>query len=294
MRVLLAYLTLVLMWSTTPLAIKWSGEGPGFLFGVTARMTIGLICVLILLASMRLPLPCHRKALLNYLAVFLYLCPSMLALYWASQFIPSGWLAVIFGLSPMITAILSAVWLGERSLKLRKLLAYGMGLAGLVLMFGTALNHSESAILGIVGVLVAALLQCTSTVAVKRINSGLPALTQVGGGLLFSVPVFLIVWAVLDGCPPVGMPMASMASIAYLGFIATPLGFSLYFYVLKHLSATQVSLISLITPVMSLLVGHLSNHEAITTRLVAGTVLILSAVFFHEFEMAKWQRKPSG
>jgi drug/metabolite transporter (DMT)-like permease len=49
MRVLLAYLTLVLMWSTMPLAIKWSGEGPGFLFGVTARMLIGMICVLLLI-----------------------------------------------------------------------------------------------------------------------------------------------------------------------------------------------------------------------------------------------------
>ncbi len=42
MRIRLTYLTVVLLWTTTPLAIKWSGEGPGFLFGVTARMTIGM------------------------------------------------------------------------------------------------------------------------------------------------------------------------------------------------------------------------------------------------------------
>lgn len=282
MRVLLAYLTLVLMWSTTPIAIKWSGEGPGFLFGVTARMLIGMVCVLLLIAVTRLPFPRHRQALLNYLAVFLYLCPSMLALYWASQFIPSGWLAVICGLNPMITALMSAVWLNERSLKLHKFLAYGMGLGGLALMFGTALDHSESAVFGIVGVLVAAVLQSASSVWVKRINSGLPALAQVGGGLLFSAPVYLLVWAVLDGCPPAAMPVASVASIAYLGFFATPLGFALYFYILKHLAATQVSLISLLTPVMALVVGHLTNHEPLTARLMAGTLLILSAVFVHE------------
>ncbi|MCX7111916.1 MAG: DMT family transporter [Proteobacteria bacterium] len=282
MRVLLAYLTLVLMWSTTPIAIKWSGEGPGFLFGVTARMLIGMVCVLLLITVTRQPFPRHRQALLNYLAVFLYLCPSMLALYWASQFIPSGWLAVICGLNPMITALMSAVWLNERSLKLHKFLAYGMGLGGLVMMFGTALNHSESAVFGIVGVLVAAVLQSASSVWVKRINSGLPALAQVGGGLLFSAPVYLLVWAALDGCPPAAMPVASVASIAYLGFFATPLGFALYFYILKHLAATQVSLISLLTPVMALVVGHLTNHEPLTARLMAGTLLILSAVFVHE------------
>jgi hypothetical protein len=38
MRIAIAYITVVLLWATTPLAIKWSGEGPGFLFGVTGRM----------------------------------------------------------------------------------------------------------------------------------------------------------------------------------------------------------------------------------------------------------------
>ena len=31
---------------TTPLAIQWSGEGPGFLFGVTGRMAIGALVVI--------------------------------------------------------------------------------------------------------------------------------------------------------------------------------------------------------------------------------------------------------
>ena len=38
-----AFIGVVLIWSTTPLAIKWSSLGAGFLFGVTARMTIGLL-----------------------------------------------------------------------------------------------------------------------------------------------------------------------------------------------------------------------------------------------------------
>ena len=35
MSVPAAYLGIVLIWGTTPLAIKWSGEGVGYLFGVT-------------------------------------------------------------------------------------------------------------------------------------------------------------------------------------------------------------------------------------------------------------------
>ena len=49
MSVPAAYLSIILIWSTTPLAIQWSSTGNGFLFPVMARMIIGLaICVLLL------------------------------------------------------------------------------------------------------------------------------------------------------------------------------------------------------------------------------------------------------
>jgi hypothetical protein len=49
MRIALAYISVILLWATTPLAIKWSIESAGFLFGVTARMIIGTLCVWIVL-----------------------------------------------------------------------------------------------------------------------------------------------------------------------------------------------------------------------------------------------------
>ena len=113
MRIPLTYISVILLWATTPLAIKWSGEGPGFLFGVTARMTIGTVCILFVLILMRQRLAWHRKARLTYLAVALQIYGSMLAVYWAAQFIPSGWISVIFGLTPLMTALLAAIFLGR-------------------------------------------------------------------------------------------------------------------------------------------------------------------------------------
>lgn len=54
MSVPAAYLGVVLIWGTTPLAIKWSGEGVGYLFGVTGRMVIGVVLALVLVYLMRL------------------------------------------------------------------------------------------------------------------------------------------------------------------------------------------------------------------------------------------------
>lgn len=281
MWVPLAYVGVILLWATTPLAIKWSGEGPGFLFGVTGRMSIGAACLWLALALLRKRLPWHRKARLTYMAVAVQIYGSMLAVYWASQYIPSGWISVVFGLTPLLTALMAAAWLGERSLTPGKLLSYGMGIGGLAVMFGTALQFSREAALGIAGVLLSSFLQSAGAVLVKRVDARLSAWFLVAGGLVLALPAYLATWALFDGQWPRSLPLNSVAAIVYLGAIATTVGFAAYYYVLKKLPATRVALITLVTPVLSLMLGHLLNHEAVTPRVVLGTALILGALLVH-------------
>ncbi len=295
MRVIAAYLGVILLWSTTPLAIKWSGEGPGYLFGVTARMSLGLIGVVLVMAITRTPLRRDRKAVWTYVAGALQIYGSMLATYWASQHIPSGWISVVFGLTPLLTAPLSAAFLGEKSLTPARLLSYLLGLAGLVFMFHSALNFSAAAVLGIGAVLLAALLQTISSVWVKRIQAGTPAFTLVAGSLLLAVPAYWLTWGIFDGIWPSRIPPVSLRSIVYLGVIATTFGFTMYFYVLKHLPAGRVALITLIVPPISLYLGFIANHEAIHEPVIVGTALIMGALLLHEssvFQRRKLKPRP--
>ena len=283
MRIPLTYISVILLWATTPLAIKWSGEGPGFIFGVTARMAIGTVCVLIVMMLMRQHLTWHRKARQTYFAVAVQIYGSMLAVYWAAQFIPSGWISVIFGLTPLMTALFAAIFLEERSLTLGKLLAYGLGISGLATMFGSALQLGYEAVLGISGVLISSFLQSVSSVWIKRIAAKLPALSQVAGGLLLALPAYLLTWGIADGQWPVVLTPVSLAAIIYLGVIATTIGFVLYYYLLTHLPATRVALITLVSPPLALMLGHIINHEPLTLKIITGTIFILSALIIHEF-----------
>jgi len=283
MRIFLAFCLIIVLWSTTPLAIKWSGEGPGFLFGVAARMVIGLACLLPFVLFARRKFPVDRKAWLTYFAVTLQIYGAMLSVYWAAQFIPSGWISVIFGLTPMLTAFMSALWLNERSLGLLQLIAYGLGLAGLFVMFGTAMDISRDAAMGIGGVTLAAFLQSASSVLVKRIGVALPSITQVTGGLLIAVPLYLITWYRGDGVWPDVIPVQSLLSIVYLGAVATTIGFALYYYVLIHVPATNVALITLVTPVMSLLIGNAVNREPLNEKVLIGAGLIMGALLLHQY-----------
>jgi len=295
MRIALAYLFIILLWATTPLAIKWSADGSSFIFGVTARMSIGLVCILFMQLLMRQRMPWHSKAKRTYFAVAAQIYGAMMAVYWGAQFIPSGWISVIFGLCPFITAILSAIWLGERSLSWDKLLAYLLGIAGLAVIFHSALHINYNTAMGVLGILFAAILQVFSAVWVQRLHAQLPAISQVTGGLLFAVPCYLLTWWLIDGQLPTTLPINGMVSILYLGLIATPIGFALYYYILTHLPATRVALITLISPVLSLFIGHYLNNEAITSDIILGTGLILGALMMHSFveQIKRLKRKAS-
>ena len=150
-------------------------------------------------------------------------------------------------------------------------------------MFGSALQLGHDAVLGIIGVLVSTLLQAISSVWIKRIDANIPAISQVCGGLLLSLPLYLITWAIFDGHWPTTISPVNLASIIYLGMVATTVGFVLYYYLLLYQNATKVALVTLVSPVMALLLGHAVNHEPLTMKVATGTLLILGALLMHEF-----------
>ena len=79
------------------------------------------------------------------------------------------------------------------------------------------------------------------------------------------------------------VPQRAAWSIVYLGLIGSVLGFALYYYVLKHVEATRVALIALVTPVIALLLGNYLNGEAIQAEAWIGTVAILSGLLLYEY-----------
>jgi len=282
MSVPVAYLGVILIWSTTPLAIQWSSEG-GWLFGVAARMAVGALFCLALMGLLGIPLPRHRRALHAYVAAACGIFAAMLSVYWGAQFIPSGLISVLFGLTPMVTGVLAALWLGERALGLRELLGILVGLGGLLLVFGTGGALGPEAPRGVAAVLLSVCLHALSSVWVKRVGADIPALAQTAGGLLVSLPLYGVAWLLLGAEPPAAMSPRGWTAVAYLGLMGSVLGFVLYFYVLKQLAAVRIALVTLVTPVLALWIGHLFNGEALVPGVWAGTGLILGGLVLFEW-----------
>ena len=287
MSVPAAYIGVILIWSTTPLAIKWSGEGPGFLFGVTGRMLLGALVCLALIRLLRVAMPWHRDAGRTYVAAGIGIYGAMLCVYWGAQYIPSGLISVLFGLTPLVTGVLAMTWLGERSFTPVKLAGIVAGLSGLVIIFGAdAAVREPFAAQGIVAVLLSVILHSISSVRVKQIGAQLPALAVAGGGLLVAAPLYVATWWLFDGDLPRALSSRAALSIVYLGLVGSVIGFVLYYSALKHLSAGKLALITLVTPVIALLLGHAFNDEAIGLEVWAGTAVILLGLVLYQYEHA--------
>lgn len=279
-----AYLGVVAIWSTTPLGIVWSGQGVHFTVPLFVRMAIGLaVCVTWLLLK-RMPLPLGQDARKSYFYAGVSIWASMLCTYWGAQFIPSGLISVVFGLSPILTGLFAWLWLRDDAFTPLKLVGMMLGLGGLVTIFGDSVRLGSAGHLGIAAVLVAVTLQAWGLVAVKRVKADLSAMAQTTGALAVTVPLsglslFLLGWW------PTQVPVRTALAMLYLGIFGSALGFSLYYFLVRHIQAGRVALITLITPVTALFLGMALNGERLSLRIVAGSTLILLGLVSYEWKL---------
>ncbi|HEX5364729.1 MAG TPA: DMT family transporter [Gallionella sp.] len=283
-----AFVSVILIWSTTPLAIKWSALGIGSSFAVFSRMAIGTLLCSALLLLLRVRFPLHRKAVLAYLVSGVSMFGAMALTYWSAQSVSSGMISVLFGLSPLLTS-LGAMWLlKEEALTPSKLAGILMGLLGLALVFRGALNLGEGAGLGLTALFLAVTLQSSGLVWLKRIGDDSPPLATTLGSLLVALPLFFASWWLADGHWPTDLPVRAVAATVYLAAVGSVLGFMLYYYMIKHMETGRIALITLITPVMALLLGQELNDEAVLPQVWLGTASILFGLCLHRWGARWW------
>lgn len=287
MPLLAAFVAVILIWSTTPLAIKWSAMGIGFSFAVLSRMTLGLLLSAILLALFRIDFPLHARARQAYLAGGLSMFGAMTLSYWSAQFVSSGMISLLFGLSPLVTSLGAMWWLKEDALTPGKLAGMLLGLLGLLLVFRGGLSLGAGAALGLVVLFAAVVSQSLGLVWLKRIGDDSPPLAMTLGTLIVALPLFWCAWWLADGGLPTVLPERAVLATVYLGTFGSVLGFALYYYLIKHLAAGRIALITLVTPVLSLLLGNSLNNEAILPQVWLGAASIILGLCLHS---GRWRR----
>jgi drug/metabolite transporter (DMT)-like permease len=281
---------LTLIWGTTWAAIRIGLRGMAPFTGVALRFAIGAAALAAVgrglgvrlwgapptAAGRPRPSP-WRVWLANGLLTFFI---PYGVLYWAEQWVPSGVAAVLFATSPLWVALAAHLALPAERLRAATAAGILIGFAGVALIFSEDLRAlGGPRVAGAAALLlVAPLTSAFGVVAVKRWSAGMHPLAIVTAPMgMAAAGMGCLALAGESGQPPrlSGLPLAALL---YLALIGTALAFTLYFWLLGRLPATTLSLINYLTPIVALLVGGVALGEPVTTRILAGSALVVGGV----------------
>ena len=271
-----AFLFVIVIWSTTPLAIKFSSEGLHPMMGVGARMFIATLCAYFLVKLTRQKIPLTIKALKNYLSGGLGLFCGLTAVYFSVAYVPTGLISVLYGLSPIISGVLAYYLIDDPPFTFMQWLALALSVLGLAFVFLGEIQFDLNLFYGVGLVLLSVLCFSLSSVLVKRHQVDSHPLVQTSGTLIVCLPLFLISSASASELPVYSsISEVTKLAILYLALIGSIVGLLSYYYVLRETSPSTVALSTVITPVIALFLGAGFNNELFSPWAYFGVFLIL-------------------
>lgn len=278
-RVSVVYLIVVLIWSTTPLGIVWSSESVHPTMAVLLRMVIAAVLGLCVILIKDITFPTNKTAIRLYAYSALGIFGGMSFAYMAAMQLPSGTISLIFGLSPLISALLARKLLNEPPFTVLRSASLVVAVIGLAIVCSDNLNIDGDSWQSLIYILSSVFLFSLSGVLVKSVEITINPLSTTVGALFFTLPCFTLVWLLMDGTLPIEeWTTRSIYSILYLGVFGSLIGFVSYYYILQKLEASTVALVTLMTPVFALVIGSIFNQEAITKTLIIGAILVMSGL----------------
>jgi len=280
------YGLLVLIWSSTWVAIKIGLEDCPPLLGAGVRFALAGLVLLVIAAVQRRPLGTDWL-----LAAVLALAPFAFAyglVYWGEQYVPSGLAAVLFGILPLYTALLATVLLPDEPLRAPLLVGVLIGIGGLSLAFleSVELGSAEKAALGASALALAPLGAALGSISQKRRAGRLDAVVLNGWAMLVGGLLLLPASALSEDWGDFVWSAESVGSIAYLALFGSAIAFVTLTVLLRHISAMAMSFLAMLLPFGALLFGAALYDESITVRAVAGALLVATGL-----GIAQWSRR---
>lgn len=285
------YALLVMIWALTPLAIVWSVSEIPLLWSLVLRFFLAAPIIAVVLIVLKQPLPMDRTALHSYLAGSFSLIVSQTFTYMATGYISSGMIALMFGFAPIVAGLIAYLLYRQRLDGIQWL---GMALAVLGLYVNTAAG--EQAGISVVGLLLmcgAILTYAISIFWVKHINAKIAPIAQASGSIFISLVIALFFLPFIWADVPRSMPgPRSIMAIGYVVLASSVLGMFCYFNLMQKVSATTLSLATVLTPMLAIAFGILLNDEPFRMNIVFGSALVIAGLLLYFYRNLRNLRFP--
>lgn len=278
MNIFLYFLTVVI-WGTTWIAIKFQLGVVAAPVSIAYRFWIAAAVLFLFLLATRKPIWPPRQAWRYLVAQGIALfCCNFLCFYYASQYVSSGLLAVVFSTAPIWNAINGRLFMGR---PIRQPVVAGalLGLAGIGMLFLPQMQghwNDSGLLLGLGLTLMGTLCFSAGNLLSSRMQSlGLtPWLTNTWAMLIGST--ILGVGALALGMPFTFEPtMRYAASLLYLAIPGSVIGFTAYLLLVGRIGPDRAAYSTVLFPVVALTLSTVYESYQWSALAFAGLLLVL-------------------
>ena len=202
---------------------------------------------------------------------------SSLTYYASFKYMDAGLASTILFLYPLEVSVLMAIFFKEK-IKLWTVVSIVVSMAGIVLLYrggdGVALST-----VGLALVFASSISYAVYMVMANRINLQMGSVKMTFYAICFCL-VFLLLYSVTlgSGLPPVLTEATSWGWGFMLGLVPTVLSLIFMVKAVKSIGSTPTAILGALEPVTAVSIGVLVFGEILTSRLIAGIILILGSV----------------
>jgi len=211
----------------------------------------------------------------------------LLLLTYGQETVTSALAGILVGAQPLFVALLALRWAPEeRPEGWTGALGVGLGLLGLVLLFGLDLTNGTAAILGGLLVLLAAFCYAAGAVMIhRRLHSADPLGVAAAAMLVSTVALVIPGTLTLPDHVPTAM---TLVTLVVLGTVCTGMTLAMFYGLIVSVGPARAALAFYLSPGFAVIFGWALLQERITLTTIAGLVAIVtgSALAARRAEMA--------
>ncbi|TGU72648.1 EamA family transporter [Geomonas terrae] len=196
-------------------------------------------------------------------------------LFIAAYRLPGGVAATVIATQPLAVICLSRVLLQAQHSRLAWAAA-GTGVIGVALLVLTPAARLDA--IGVAAAFAGAGCMALGTVLTKRWTSPMPLAAYTAWQLVFG-GLFLLPFALLFEEPITHLTAVNVMGYAYLGIFGTGITYMIFFWGIRRLQPSAVSLLGLLSPVMATLLGFLVLGQRLTPLQLLGGGLVLWSIW---------------
>jgi drug/metabolite transporter (DMT)-like permease len=281
-KILLPFLLITLIWSSTWIVIKGQLGVVPPLWSVTYRFIIAGLAMLAIARLAGLSLPFGRVHLLAATLGLLQFVLNYNLVYASELYITSGLAAVVFALLVIPNAGLAWLCFGER-VSGRFMLGSAVAMAGVGLLFVQEIRASPTptaATLTGLGLVLLAVLAASAS-NVMQLAKGMksrPVVPMLGWAMLYGALLDALFALAISGPPVFDTRPVYWVGLVYLAILASALPFWLYYKIIREIGPARAAYSSVLIPIIAMAISTLFEGYVWSALAIAGGLLAIAGL----------------